>query len=52
MMELSFKFTPLPAELASVCLFYERLMQSFTHTQIIGDIYIKYILILFKIMVV
>jgi hypothetical protein len=33
MIQLWFKFTSLPAESARVCLFCERLMQSFIHTK-------------------
>jgi hypothetical protein len=52
MLQVQFKFTPLPAELARVCFVCGRLMQSFTHKQTIGDIYKKCVLLLLKIWVV
>ena len=47
MRQLQFKFDPLPAESAGICLFHERWIKSF-NTQPFGYLYIKYGLVFYK----
>ena len=48
MRQLQFKFDPLPAESAEICLFHERWMKS-VDTQPFGQLCIKYVLVFYKI---
>ena len=45
--QLQFKFDPLPAESAEVCLFHERWIKTF-YTQPFGQLCIKYCLVFYK----
>ena len=48
MRQLQFKFDPLPAELAELCLFHQRWVQTF-NTQLFDTLCIKYVLVFCKI---
>jgi hypothetical protein len=48
MRQLQFKFDPLPAESAEICLFHERWIKDFD-TQPFGQLCIKYVLVFYKI---
>ena len=48
MRQLKFKFDPLPTELAGICLFHQRWVETFD-TQLFGQLCIKYVLIYYKI---
>ena len=48
MIQLQFKFDPLPTESTKICLFHERWMKTFD-TQPFGQLYIKYGLVFQKI---
>ena len=48
MRQLQFKFDPFPAESAEICLFHERWIKSF-YTQPFGQLWIKYVLVFYKI---
>ena len=47
MRQLQFKFDPLPAESAEICLFHERWIKTF-YTQPFGQLCIKYGLVFYK----
>ena len=47
MRQLQFKFDPLPAESAEICLFHERWIKTF-YTQPFGQLCIKYVLVFYK----
>ena len=47
MKQLQFKFDPLAAEAAGICLFHERWIKTF-HTQPFGQLCIKYGLVFYK----
>ena len=47
MWQLQFKFDPLLAELAEICLFHQRWIESFD-TQPFGQLCIKYVLVFYK----
>ena len=47
MRQLHFKFDPLPAESAEICLFHERWIETLD-TQTFGQLCIKYVLLFFK----
>ena len=49
--QLQFKFDPLPAESAGICLFHQRWIKTF-YTQPFGKLCIKYGLIFYKIVLV
>ena len=48
MRQLQFKFDPLPAESAEICLFHKRWIKTF-YTQPFGPLWIKYVLVFYKI---
>ena len=47
MRQAQFKFDPLPAETAEICLFHERWINTF-YTQLFGQLCIKYGLVFYK----